>query len=60
VTLIMLLEIGLGPLWVWLVLSEVPAGATVLGGALVLATIVVHSRLMAQESRGQAARAAQG
>jgi drug/metabolite transporter (DMT)-like permease len=49
VTLIMLLEIGLGPLWVWLVFAEVPAGATVLGGALVLATIVIHSRLMAQK-----------
>jgi drug/metabolite transporter (DMT)-like permease len=60
VTLIMLLEIGLGPLWVWLVFSEVPAGATVLGGALVLATIVVHSRAMARKSRGDAARAAQG
>ena len=60
VTLIMLLEIALGPLWVWLVFSEVPAPATVLGGALVLATIVTHSRLMARKSRGQAARAAQG
>ena len=58
VTLIMLLEIGLGPLWVWLVFSEVPPGATVLGGALVVATIVAHSRLMAQKSREQAARAA--
>jgi drug/metabolite transporter (DMT)-like permease len=60
VTLIMLLEIGLGPLWVWLVFSEVPAGATILGGVLVLATIVAHSRLMARKSRGPAARAAQG
>jgi drug/metabolite transporter (DMT)-like permease len=60
VTLIMLLEIGLGPLWVWLVFSEVPAGATILGGGLVLATIAVHSRLMARKSREPAARAAQG
>jgi drug/metabolite transporter (DMT)-like permease len=43
VTLIMLLEIALGPLWVWMVFSEVPATPTILGGALVLATIVVHS-----------------
>jgi drug/metabolite transporter (DMT)-like permease len=56
----MLLEIGLGPLWVWLVFSEVPAGATILGGGLVLATIAVHSRLMARKSREPAARAAQG
>lgn len=60
VTLIMLLEIGLGPLWVWLVFSEVPAGTTILGGALVVATIVAHSRVMARQSRGQAAGAAQG
>ena len=60
VTLIMLLEIGLGPLWVWMVFFEVPAGATVLGGALVLATIVTHSRLVTRKSREQAARAAQG
>ena len=59
VTLIMLLEIGLGPLWVWLVFSEIPAPPTLLGGTLVLATIVVHSRLMAQKSRQQAAGAAQ-
>ena len=43
VTLVMLLEIGLGPLWVWLVFSEVPAPATFLGGALVLITIIAHS-----------------
>jgi drug/metabolite transporter (DMT)-like permease len=43
VTLIMMLEMLLGPLWVWLALSEVPAPTTVLGGILVLATVVAHS-----------------
>src|SRR6185369_1865730 len=43
VTLIMMLEIVLGPLWVWMVLSETPSATTVGGGALVLATIVAHS-----------------
>ena len=43
VTLIMLLEIVLGPLWVWMVLNEIPSATTVGGGALVLATVVVHS-----------------
>jgi drug/metabolite transporter (DMT)-like permease len=43
VTLIMMLEMLLGPLWVWLALSEVPAPTTVLGGILVLVTVVAHS-----------------
>jgi drug/metabolite transporter (DMT)-like permease len=42
VTLIMMLEIVLGPLWVWMVFSETPSAATVCGGALVLATVVAH------------------
>lgn len=45
VGLIMQLEAVLGPLWVWLVVSEVPATATFVGGAIVLATLTVHSLL---------------
>src|SRR5207245_4538408 len=36
VALITLLEIVLGPLWVWLFLSEGPSAATLAGGAIVL------------------------
>lgn len=43
VTLIMMLEIVLGPLWVWMVLREAPPFTTVCGGALVLATVIAHS-----------------
>lgn len=43
VTLVMMLEMLLGPLWVWLALSEAPASTTVLGGALVLVTVVAHA-----------------
>ena len=32
----------LGPVWVWLVHGQVPAGRTLLGGALVLAALLVH------------------
>ena len=49
VTLIMLLEIGFGPLWVWMSFSEVPPKPTIFGGALVLVTIVVHSWLSARK-----------
>ena len=35
-SLIMLLETALGPLWVWLVLAEVPPTLTFIGGAIVI------------------------
>ena len=43
VALITLLEIVLGPLWVWLVLSEHPSTATLVGGAVVLAAVLLES-----------------
>ncbi len=43
VSLIMQLEAVLGPVWVWLVVGEVPPRTTFIGGAIVLATLVVHS-----------------
>jgi drug/metabolite transporter (DMT)-like permease len=45
VSLIMLLEAVFGPLWVWLAVGEVPASATFLGGAVVLATLIIHAVL---------------
>jgi drug/metabolite transporter (DMT)-like permease len=44
VALITLLEIVLGPLWVWVFLSEQPAAATLLGGAIVLAAVLIQVR----------------
>lgn len=32
----------LGPVWVWLVHGEVPVGRTLLGGAIVIAALLVH------------------
>jgi len=43
VTLIMMLETILGPLWVWMALGELPDGATFAGGALIIATVVAHA-----------------
>jgi drug/metabolite transporter (DMT)-like permease len=43
VALITLLEIVLGPLWVWALLSEAPSAATVAGGAIVLAAVLVQA-----------------
>lgn len=50
VTLILMLETILGPLWVWLVLDETPDNATLAGGALIVATIVGHAYIAARRS----------
>jgi drug/metabolite transporter (DMT)-like permease len=44
VALITLLEIVLGPLWVWVFLSEQPGAATLAGGAIVLAAVLIQAR----------------
>jgi len=43
VALITLLEIVLGPLWVWVFLSERPATATLVGGAVVIGAVVLET-----------------
>jgi drug/metabolite transporter (DMT)-like permease len=44
-SLIAVLESVLGPLWVWLALGETPAPAALLGGAIILTALVVHTAL---------------
>ena len=44
VGLITLLEVVLGPLWVWLALDERPSTPTLAGGAIVIAAIVLQTR----------------
>jgi drug/metabolite transporter (DMT)-like permease len=60
VTLIMLLEILLGPLWVWMMFRETPSTTTVLGGALVLTTVVAHSWRTARRASRKAVSASTG
>ena len=43
VGLLLLLESILGPLWVWLVLSEQPGDRTLLGGVIVITTLVINT-----------------
>jgi drug/metabolite transporter (DMT)-like permease len=43
VALITLLEVVLGPLWVWIFLSEQPGAATLVGGAIVLAAVGIQA-----------------
>ena len=42
VALITLLEIVLGPLWVWIALGERPGTTTLIGGAIVLAAVAIE------------------
>ena len=41
-TLFMLLEFALGPIWVWLFINEVPAQATLIGGGLVIVSVLLR------------------
>ncbi|MGF1529576.1 MAG: DMT family transporter [Candidatus Competibacterales bacterium] len=43
VSLVMLMETLLGPLWVWLALGEVPTLRALLGGGILLTTVVLHA-----------------
>jgi drug/metabolite transporter (DMT)-like permease len=50
--LLSLLEIVLGPLWVWLALGEAPAAAIITGGLVVLAAVAVNEGIsLAMERR---------
>src|SRR5579864_3798628 len=51
VALITLLEVVLGPLWVWLVRSERPGIATLVGGVVVLVAVGIQARGGAVEQR---------
>jgi drug/metabolite transporter (DMT)-like permease len=43
VALITLLEVVLGPLWVWLAVGEKPTTATLVGGAIVVVAVVIQA-----------------
>jgi len=50
-SLILLLETFFGPLWVWMVLKERPAKETVIGGMLLVITLIVHSIVSMRETQ---------
>ncbi len=49
VALFYLLETVLAPIWVWFAFDETPARATLIGGAVVLATILFHTAASLRE-----------
>jgi drug/metabolite transporter (DMT)-like permease len=53
VGLITLLEVVLGPLWVWMALGERPGTSTLAGGAIVVAAIVYQTREPSADGPGR-------
>ena len=51
VGLLCLLEIILAPIWVWLAFAELPAPLSLVGAAVVLSALVVHSALSLRRSK---------
>ena len=45
VNLFFLLEVIIGPIWVWMVISERPSLETIIGGIIIIITIAIHSFL---------------
>jgi drug/metabolite transporter, DME family len=52
-TLLSLIEVLLGPLWVWLALGETASRNTLIGGAVLLAGVVFNAVMRARGSRVQ-------
>ena len=50
-TLFMLLEFALGPVWVWLFIAETPTRATIAGGAIVIGSVAVRAGLELIQNR---------
>lgn len=53
VALITLLEVVLGPLWVWIALAERPATATIIGGVVVILAVVLQTTQRTPAVRSQ-------
>ena len=50
VNLFFLIEVILGPIWVWLVIKEQPSFETILGGLIIIFAIAVHSILVIKKT----------
>jgi drug/metabolite transporter (DMT)-like permease len=56
--LLALLEPILGPIWVWVLMNDVPGNATLVGGGVVLAAVFANEALSAYRARASAPFAA--
>ena len=50
VAMLMLLDSFLATVWVWLLLGEVPTTQALIGGAIVVTAILVHSYIQAKRA----------
>jgi drug/metabolite transporter (DMT)-like permease len=48
----------LNPIWVFLFLGERPSGWAIIGGAIIIASVIVHMLLEAKAKRGLAVASA--
>ncbi|MCK4690319.1 MAG: DMT family transporter [Desulfuromonadales bacterium] len=55
VSLILLVETILGPIWVWLALGEVPQTTTMIAGLLIIGTLLTHTLLSLRDTKPSAA-----
>ena len=51
ISLLSLLEVVLGPFWVWLAIGEEPAKATLMGGAVVLGALIFNEMMAFRQDR---------
>jgi drug/metabolite transporter (DMT)-like permease len=51
VAMFYLLETIFAPIWVWMIFSEVPSRASMIGGVILIATLVAHSLWLLHEGR---------
>lgn len=51
VSLILLVETILGPIWVWMALKETPNPSTLIAGLLIIGTLVVHTLMSVRAQR---------
>ena len=51
VNLFFLLEVILGPIWVWLIIKEQPSIHTIFGGMIIIITIALHSFLALKKTQ---------
>ncbi len=51
VNLFFLLEVILGPIWVWFIIKEQPSIQTIIGGLIIIFTIAIHSSLALKKTQ---------
>ena len=51
VNLFFLLEVIIGPIWVWMIINERPSLDTIIGGTIIIVTIAIHSYIALKKTQ---------